>query len=396
MNSSTLPINIKAVTFSTDKKPMITNSETYFFRDHGQFDLLRQRLLPELIERQSKNKTLRLWSAGCASGEEAYSLAISIDLLLPRREDWSILILGSDLSSVALAKAKRASYRPWSFRQMPAGLKQRYFSSKGGAWQLDDRIRRMVDFRCFDLRDALFPCGELLDMDLILCRNVFIYFDAETVCLVANKLAATLNEGGYLMTAHAELTGVTMSNMQSRLFSASVVHQRHSPSPAETPIVIADTQPPAPLSSAVKMPAAFPPNAAAPAEPDVDALLTKARSFADKGMYDQAEQICRDVLAAAPLMAAPHFLMAQLAQLRSDFQKATEFLEKTLYLEPDNAGALLELAALYERAKDLSRAKGLRCTALNIIRKLPSETLIEPYEMTAAEIAQRLSESTSA
>jgi chemotaxis protein methyltransferase CheR len=84
-----------------------TNGETYFLRDHGQFDLLRLRLLPELIERRRNAKTLRLWSAGCSSGEEAYSLAMLLDMLLPKRDDWNIFILGSDIDESALAKARR-------------------------------------------------------------------------------------------------------------------------------------------------------------------------------------------------------------------------------------------------------------------------------------------------
>ena len=102
-----LPGNIRKVTPLVNDTAPRASGETYFFRDHGQFDLLRLRLLPELIERRRGARTLRLWSAGCASGEEAYSLAMLVDMLLPERDDWDILILGSDIDAAALAKARR-------------------------------------------------------------------------------------------------------------------------------------------------------------------------------------------------------------------------------------------------------------------------------------------------
>src|SRR3989338_4632147 len=106
-----------------------TTGETFFFRDHGQFDLLRLRLLPELIARQRGSKTLRLWSAGCASGEEVYSLAMLVDMLLPERGEWDILILGTDIDSKAIAKARRGHYGKWSFRMVSPEIQQRYFNN---------------------------------------------------------------------------------------------------------------------------------------------------------------------------------------------------------------------------------------------------------------------------
>lgn len=359
-----------------------SSGETYFFRDHGQFDLLRQRLLPELIERRRKAKSLRLWSAGCSSGEEAYSLAMLVDMLLPAREGWDILIIGSDIDPTALTKARRGSYGKWSFRMVPPALQARYFRRTGDEWMLDENIRRMVTFRSIDLVDNPFPVGELRDMDLILCRNVFIYFETKAVAVVSDKLAAALGEGGYLMTGHAELTGRRPRNMQSRLFPESVVYQRVAPLPAEAPPVIRVLRPPAMMQCTPLQPS--------PAAPNVDAQLELARKMADRGEYDQAEQACRQVLAVAPLAAMPHLLLAQLAQLRGNFERAVALLEKTLYLDPHCIAATLELAALCERAENLPRAQALKHAALDIVRGLPHDATIEPYEMTAAELARRL------
>lgn len=363
------------------------SGETYFFRDHGQFDLLRLRLLPELIGRRRGARTLRLWSAGCASGEEAYSLAILVDMLLPERDGWNILILGSDIDQTALAKARHGHFRQWSFRMSPPALQQRYFQREGDEWTLDERICRMVTFSAVDLIGEPYPEGELRDMDLILCRNVFIYFGPDAVSAVAAKLAYALSEGGYLMTGHTELIGHRVQQLQSRLFTEGVVYQRIAaiaPLAAGT-LTAARIAPP--LAVAKRAPCAPP-----PAAPSVEDLLATARRFADRGECDSAEQTCRQALAVAPLAAGPHFLLAQLAQLKGDFEQAGELLDKTLYLDPHCVAAYLEQAALSERAGNLPRARIRRRAALDIVRALPGDAVIEPYETTAAEMVQWLSQ----
>lgn len=361
------------------------NGETYFFRDHGQFDLLRLRLLPELIKQCGEKKSLRLWSAGCASGEEVYSIAMLTDMLLPERDKWNILIIGSDIDRAALEKARCGRYGSWSFRMVPAALRQRYFHNEGKEWLLDERIRRMVTFRQHDLVKDDFPNDELREMDLILCRNVFIYFDTDTVAMVAGKQAATLNPGGYLITGHTELIGLQANTLKSKLFSEGVVYQRTEPvSPVATASAISIAPRPAKPARIIRQP----PHPV-PGKKD---LLVAARKFADRGDYDRAEQTCREILASAPVAAEPHFLLAQLAQLRGNFKQAEVLLNKTLYLDPRSVPAHLELAALCERAEKMSAAQILRHAALNIIRTLPADAVIEPYETTAAEITRWLAQ----
>lgn len=357
------------------------SGETYFFRDHGQFELLRRQLLPELIKRRRDTKVLRVWSAGCASGEEAYSLAMLVDTLLAERDDWQVSILGSDIDQTALAKARAGRYGQWSFRMVPAVWKQRYFKRQGGDWCLDERIRRMVDFRRVDMVAESFPNAALQNMDLILCRNVFIYFDADTVTAVANKLAAALSEGGYLMSGHAELSGYRLKYLQSRLFAESVVYQR----------LTAMVDLPRPVARVLPVPApAEVSEVSEPPSTNVGELLAMAREYADRGQYDAAEHNCRQALSVEPLAAEPYFLLAQLAQLRGDFDQAAELLNKTLYLDPGCIAAALELAALCERAENPTKAQSLRRAALDMVRALPGEAAIEPYEMTAAQMAQWL------
>jgi len=376
-----------------------TSGETFFFRDHGQFELLRNQLLPELIARHRADKTLRFWSSGCASGEEAYSLAMLVDLLLPERSDWNILILGTDIDSRALAKARQGRYSRWSFRLFPAALQQRYFHQQQHEWLLDKRICDMVSFSTVNLVDQSFPdyASELHDMDLILCRNVFIYFHSSAVSAVALKLAETLLDGGYLLTAHTELMNRPIPGLQSRLFTEGIVYQR-STLPAVHEI-------PAPVAVAIEWPSppALPPMIATFEERKVEVrelalvanpaleLYSAARQYADQGEYQLAEQMCHQALSADPLLANAYFLLAQLAQLQENQQQAKDYLNKALYLDDRCLAAYLELAMLYERSGDMARAKALRLSALHIVRGMAEDERIEDYETTAGELARWLS-----
>jgi len=129
-----------------------------------------------------------------------------------------------------------------------------------------------------------------------------------------------------------------------------------------------------------------------PIAPSAEDLLASAHAFADRGDYDRAAQTCRQALTIAPLAPEPHFLLAQLAQLNGDFEQARQLLDKTLYLDPCNVAATLELAALCERTENVLRAQTLRRAALDIVRALPGDAVIEPYETTAAEMAQWLAQ----
>lgn len=363
----------------------LTPGETYFFRDHGQFALLRTRILPELIERRREKRRLRLWSAGCASGEEAYSIAMLIDMVLPEWQAWQITLVGSDINGEALAHARRGRYGDWSFRMVPGSLKARYFRRNGDEWVLDPRIRAMVDFRAGNLVTDTIPDWMFSDMDLILCRNVLIYFHPEAVRIVAEKLAASLAEGGYLVTGHTELYGCPLPGLQSRLFPEGVVYERAtSVLPAALPRFLASTSP----GVILPPPAGSLPLSGAPAVREC--VLERAQTLADCGDYEAAENACHEALNADFLQPAPHFLLAQLAQLRGDYQEAEAQLKQTLYLAPDHIAAHLELAALLERAGQPERAQARRRTARDLLRRLPADARVEPFEASAGQLADRL------
>ena len=215
---------------------LLTTGESYFFRDRGQFWLLKHLILPQIINQQRlmwydgriEKPGLRLWSAGCSTGEEAYSLAILVRELIPDWEDWQIFILGTDINIEAIAKARLGTYSDWSFRSISAKQKNTYFTIEKGKWKIEDDIRRLVTFRYGNLVEEGFlkAYDGIEQIDLILCRNVFVYFTAKAIALVLDNFYKSLRAGGYLMTAHAELHGQKLDNFETLVLPQSVIYQR--------------------------------------------------------------------------------------------------------------------------------------------------------------------------
>jgi len=188
-----------------------------------------------------------------------------------------------------------------------------------------------------------------------------------------------------LVTGHTELHGCLLPSVQSRLFPEGVVYERAtSAQPAALPQSLISS------SSGVvpQPPAGSVPLSEAPAVRD--SVLERAQALADRGDYKAAEDTCREALNADILQPAPHFLLAQLAQLQGNYQEAEAQLNQTLYLAPDHIAAHLELAALLERAGQPERAQAQRRTACDLLRRLPADARMEPFEASAGELADRL------
>ncbi|NER79500.1 MAG: methyltransferase domain-containing protein [Leptolyngbya sp. SIO1D8] len=206
----------------------ITNNESFFFRDKGQFKLLKEDILPRIIERKTEQKTLRICSAGCSTGEEPYSIAILLRELIPDLKTWNLKILGVDINSVAIKKAREGIYRPWSFRSVDKDIQQLFFEEVDGEYHIDSRIREMVTFRTANLLRNSFsdPILDFQDIDLILCRNVFIYFDEPAIRKVLNKFYDALIPLGYLLVGHAELYSQNPDPFEIKVFEESIAYQR--------------------------------------------------------------------------------------------------------------------------------------------------------------------------
>lgn len=180
----------------------ITVNDTAFFRDPAQFDSLRS-LLPGLLAAREDSKRLRIWSAACATGQEAYSIAMLLDEMNLAAQGWTIDLVATDISGEALARAERGHYSPFEVqRGLGLGQLARAFTSEKGGFTVCERLRRMVTFRRFNLLDSF---GWLDDLDLVFCRNVLIYFDRTTKRDIIERIADTLGENGILLLGDADL-----------------------------------------------------------------------------------------------------------------------------------------------------------------------------------------------
>jgi chemotaxis protein methyltransferase CheR len=219
---------------------LLTNNESYFFRDKEQLNSLKNYIFPELIKRKQEQKTLRLCSAGCSTGQEPYTLAILLKELLPDFERWKILILGIDIDPDALEVARKGIYEPWSFRGVDEEVKKRYFHHLKQQYHLISDIKKLVDFQAVNLAKDPFPQfhSELKEMDLILCRNVFIYFENPTISKILEKFYNTLQSSGYFITGHTELSGINTSQFDKIALPESIIYQR----PGDRKIQLETTQ----------------------------------------------------------------------------------------------------------------------------------------------------------
>lgn len=180
----------------------LVNNETTFFRDVRSFKLLRETVLPELIERRRASRRLRIWSAACASGQEVYSLAMLLTTNFPELAGWDLDILGSDLLPPHLERARSGRYRQQEvMRGLPAAMLVEHFTKDGTDWILSERIRNMVRLRELNLAK---PWPPMPQMDLVLLRNVMIYFDAPAKQEVLGRVARALAQDGFLLLGGTE------------------------------------------------------------------------------------------------------------------------------------------------------------------------------------------------
>lgn len=439
---------------------IMTVGESHFFRDLGQFKLLREHILPELIAGAKARQSLRIWSAGCATGEEPLSLAILIDELLPDKDQWHLHIIGTDINDQAIAKARRGIFGEWSFRNVSSEERTRYFTRRGDAWKIIERIHRMAVFRTGNLLDPRSnPAGDENSMDLIVCRNVLIYFNQEAAACAVDNLVKTPAPGGYLMAGHGELMNLLShaAGLMPEIHAESVVYRKAddsvSPSRAtarqEEPLPVLPQESegsivekrtgilpggreigvPRPSASALDAPRPVqrvsPEPTAAPADrsvrdalrelhglfrnKDYGAVIEKgvrlividprnlvacglvARSYANQGLYEKASELCRKMMEIDDHSVTAHFLMANLAEAQEEYEEAKRLLKRVVYLQPTFAPAYIELSGIYARENDTRRSQMNRRAAVELLKSLPPDTVIDQYEnVTAGELISYL------
>ncbi|MBF0141489.1 MAG: protein-glutamate O-methyltransferase CheR [Magnetococcales bacterium] len=209
----------------------LTVNESYFFRDLDQLSVVENHLIPELLSQNGKDRDLTLWSAGCASGEETYTLAIILNNLLSESADLKrrIQILGTDIDANCIKQARQGCFRSWSFRHLPRNILATCFNKEeDDTYRIDPRLAANIQFMELNLLEAGETLAWKFRFDLVLCRNVFIYLSPLAVQRILAEIHTLMMPGGYLVTGHGEVDRQLMekSGYVVRTFPQTQVYQK--------------------------------------------------------------------------------------------------------------------------------------------------------------------------
>lgn len=396
----------------------LTVGETYFFRNIEQFHALAEVGLPDRMRANQSTRRLRLLSAGCASGEEAYSLAIVLRESAAA-QGWDTLVRGVDINPAALEKAARARYSAWALRETPAATRDRWFSASGRDRLLDPVLKSAV---CFDQRNLAADDAELWQpgaFDVVFCRNVIMYFTPQQARALVTRLAQALRPGGYLFVGHAEtLRGLSddfhlrhshgtfyyqrRADAENRLAAAPCAIDRRTAESADfagpdawihrirdaTARVAALTSAPAARQggtrpSAVDLAAVLDLirrerfdealklllGRSRETSRDPEIVLLEAMLLTNIGRLADAEQACRRLLELDELNAGAHYILALCCENAGSLTEAAEHDRVAAYLDPTFAMPRLHLGLLRRRAGDRADAQRELAQASTLLKR---------------------------
>jgi chemotaxis protein methyltransferase CheR len=343
----------------------LTIGETYFFREKGSLDIFAQEIVPALLQaRDDGDRRIRIWSAGCCSGEEPYSLAMILSDMIPDRAAWDVTILATDINPRFLAKAAAGIYGEWSFRETPVAVRERYFTKRGRNYEVHPRIRERVKFSSLNLASDAYPSllNDTDAMDVIFCRNVLMYFPEERVKQVARNFHRSLAPGGWLIVGAAEASNGWFSPFAAVQRSGATLYRKNGAPEAAfpSPFPYVETSFSFPPEPADLVPEAPPPPVVAECEtareeqresqPDP---VAEARRSANEGRLLEAEVWCERAISADRMSPSRHYLFASVQQEMGKRDAAEQSLQRALYLDHDFVLAHFALANL-----ELSRHRG--------------------------------------
>jgi len=406
---------------------LLTNKETFFFREMHQFEVLRDRILPELMSARrlrthlrhetAARSPVRLWSAGCATGEEPYSLAITLIEFEAQHGPLEAEVIATDIDADALEIARRGSYGERAVRLVPAAWRQRYFAFDGRTYRISPEVARRVSFRVHNLAEDCCPPG-MSDLDVIFCRNVTIYFDAPARERLNARLADSLREGGYLFVASSETMGHNQGRLEllslGRTFlfrkgrsSGQQMLAASAAAPLVRPLTLLDDldqpAPRPPAQPSIPEPSrrepAFPPPTAAsilaraqaafrlqdyaaalreldrlPAGPplELEACSLRAAVLVQTEHLDEAEETCQVLLAHDPWHVDAHFLMGMVLFYKLQPRQAIQALKTAVYLQPEYQAAHFYLAEAYNSLGLSDQARREYKNTINILSHRPA------------------------
>jgi chemotaxis protein methyltransferase CheR len=302
-------------------------SETYFWRDPPAFEALLNDILPAIIRaREGQARRMRIWSAGCSSGEEPYSMAIALHRLLQDPASWNITILANDINPRILRKASAGIYGKWSFRSPPTWFRDYFHRLENEQYEVLPKIRKMVTFGVLNLAAEIDPTlgSDTNGMDIIFCRNVLMYLAPERAHVVAQRLASALVDGGWLIVSGSELSDHLFPQFTPVPFPGAILYQKNP-----TRVVIPESFP----SLVLPLPDALP----FPREREGGGIshhLEEIRVLANQGKLREALNLCRQGILRDKLDPLPYFLQATILLEQNNPVEAMASFRRAIYLDP--------------------------------------------------------------
>lgn len=418
------PINKKQLDILTFH---LTIGETYFFRDRQLFTTLEQQILPDIISNHLKDRSIRIWSAACCTGEEPYSIAMLLHRVIPNIKDWKISILGSDINPEFLNKAKKAQYKKWSFRTTsPDNIKHYFTKNKDETFSVIPEIQNMVDFKELNLVDDAYPDSlqGFNEMDLILCHNVLIYFSENQIKTTVHKLTKSLRKNGWLSFSAIETSFIAETDLNPHRYpgivffkkkpSPKASHVEHHSPHQHTPLLLKNRNAIFP-STSVDKPHTTPhitkthakiksnddvfneclrlsqqkayqdiitllkplltpfKNDVTAITEHVEEIILLIRTYANQGDLISALEWTERGLQADQLNPVLHYLHATLLQEQGNASEAIKSVKKAIFIDTDFILAYIMLGILEKQQHNKQAAQRNFNTALDLINNLPLE-----------------------
>lgn len=382
--------------------------ETYFFREKRSLEILGEQILVQLLQARSLNKRrLRIWSAGCCTGEEAYTIAILLDRFIPDIKAWDITILATDFNPKFLKKAMLGIYGAWSFRDAPGWLQAHYFNQcADGRFEIHSRIRKMVTFSYLNFADDVYPSvsNNTSAMDIIFCRNVLMYFSARQAKRIADNFYRALVDGGWLIVSAVEASNALFTSFTAVEFPGAVLYRKMAGTGTQQlqedyPVSVcfkeADATPPAlPLVAIEPVTLSIVHDSST-----LPVLIEQtgtvihphehARSYANQGRLGEALEWCEKAIAADKMNPLHHYLSATILQEMEQHDIAIQSLIRALYLDPDFMLAHFALGNIHQSQGRYREARRYFTNVLLLIHNhQPDEILTEADGLTAGRLAE--------
>lgn len=345
----------------------LTIGETYFLRDKAHFQVLREAILPDLLadRRQQGQQRLTIWSMGCSTGEEAYSIATTLYEMIPDWQAWDITLIASDVNQRSIMAARQGYYRAWSFRHVPPAYQACYFTQQGDDhWQIVPHIRDLVTFRRMNVLDGS-ACQQA---DIIFARHVLMYFDEGHIAQAEDHLYHALQPDGWLFLGQAEVIHHRRERWLLHMFPGTPVYQKtlatgDATEPIPYPLMVDDEddetiQPNLTTILYEKAVAALRDDAAQLAETYLGQLLDEqpthaaarvliAALIASRQAYPEAMTHLNMVLAHDAQVSDAHYMLALIASEQGFDQQAIAHLKMALHCDRDHVLAAFMLGHLY-------------------------------------------------